>query len=66
MKPHHSGFPGSLAPNEDGTIRTILVTPRRPEETVEQLPLSLLEGEGCGEDGLLRIIQAILDLSVNT
>ena len=57
---------GKLAPNEDGTIRNILVTSRRPEETVKQLSLSLPEGEGCGEDGLLSTIETILDSSVNT
>ncbi|KAK3942038.1 glutamate decarboxylase 1 [Diplogelasinospora grovesii] len=46
--------------------RNALVVSRKPEELIEQLALSLPEGEGRGKDGLLKTIADILEHSVNT
>ena len=57
---------GQLAPNKEGVVRNILVEPRKPKELVKQLALSLPDGEGRGEEGLLQTIQDVLEHSVNT
>ncbi|CCC13189.1 hypothetical protein SMACR_06408 [Sordaria macrospora] len=53
---------GQLPPDN----RNVLVESLRPEQLVKQLALSLPQGEGAGQDGLLQTIQSILSHSVNT
>lgn len=57
---------GELLPNKQGVVKNALVNARRPEDLVKDLALSLPEGEGRGEEGLLKTIQDVLKYSVNT
>lgn len=57
---------GELLPDADGVVRNVLVDSRKPEDLVRELALSLPEGEGRGEQGLLQTIQDVLKYSVNT
>ncbi len=57
---------GQLVPNSQGVTRNVLVRSRKPDELVKELSLSLPDGEGRGEDGLLRTIRDVLEHSVNT
>ncbi|KAK4203578.1 putative glutamate decarboxylase [Triangularia verruculosa] len=57
---------GELLPNRNGVVHNALVESKRPEELVKELALSLPQGEGRGEEGLLETIQDVLKYSVNT
>ncbi|KAL2262809.1 hypothetical protein VTK26DRAFT_9448 [Humicola hyalothermophila] len=57
---------GELLPNEQGLVQNTLVNSRKPEDLVKELALSLPEGEGRGEAGLLQAVQDVLQYSVNT
>ncbi|KAK3376653.1 pyridoxal phosphate-dependent transferase [Lasiosphaeria ovina] len=57
---------GHLVANSQGVTRNVLVRSRTPEDLAKQLSLSLPEGEGRGEDGLLQAIKDVLEHSVNT
>lgn len=57
---------GELPADKQGLARNTLVNPRRPEELVRELSLSLPEAEGRGEEGLLETIKDVLKFSVNT
>ncbi|KAK4178510.1 putative glutamate decarboxylase [Triangularia setosa] len=57
---------GELLPNKNGVVHNALVESKRPEELVKELALSLPQGEGRGEEGLLQTIQDVLKHSVNT
>ncbi|KAK3384953.1 pyridoxal phosphate-dependent transferase [Podospora didyma] len=57
---------GQLAVNSKGVARNVLVRSTTPEELAKQLSLSLPEGEGRGEEGLLQTIRDVLEHSVNT
>ena len=46
--------------------RQALVQAYQPEELVKRLKFALPEHEGHGKDGLLDVIQTILEYSVNT
>jgi len=48
------------------TSRTTLVESLRPQELIDRLALSLSDRDGKGKDGLLDMIQKILEYSVNT
>jgi glutamate decarboxylase len=47
-------------------VRNALVDARKPEDLVRELSLSLPEGQGRGEAGLLQAIGEVLKYSVNT
>ncbi|KAK4157696.1 glutamate decarboxylase 1 [Chaetomidium leptoderma] len=57
---------GELLPNKQGVVKNALVNARRPEELVQELALSLPQGKGRGEEGLLETIKDVLKYSVNT
>lgn len=50
----------------DGIPENVLVESLRPDDLVSRLKLNLPDGEGQGRDGLLDMVQKILQYSVNT
>lgn len=50
----------------DGLPRNALVDLHAPEDLVKRFALSLPSGDGLGKDGVLDIVQRILQYSVNT
>ncbi|KAI5462336.1 hypothetical protein BGZ63DRAFT_211197 [Mariannaea sp. PMI_226] len=57
---------GSITPDEAGRIRNVLVDfHQNPRELADKMKLSL-PNNGQGKDGLLTIIQKVLQYSVNT
>ncbi|KAH6847371.1 pyridoxal phosphate-dependent transferase [Chaetomium sp. MPI-CAGE-AT-0009] len=57
---------GELLPNAQGVVKNTLVNAQKPEDLVRELALSLPEGKGRGEEGLLETIKNVLKYSVNT
>jgi hypothetical protein len=55
----------STVTTADGTTRTALVEEHKPEVLVKRLALDLSE-DGKGREGLLDLVQKVLQYSVNT
>ena len=49
-----------------GIPENVLVESHKPEDLVSRLKLTLPDGEGQGRDGLLDMVQKVLQYSVNT
>jgi glutamate decarboxylase len=57
---------GTLLADKAGLTQNALVDALKPEALARELALSMPEGEGRGEEGLLETIKDVLKYSVNT
>ncbi|KAH6686763.1 glutamate decarboxylase [Plectosphaerella plurivora] len=57
---------GNTSVRVDDLPNNVLVDTQKPEDLVSRLKLTLPDGDGLGKDGLLDMVQKVLQYSVNT